>query len=177
MSDNRFNSIHLDFPRRRLYRERRDAVLGARGILTRTAECAIGVMGEPDDWRSLLPIGPRALLPGANFYLVDEPDEGAYVLRVGLNSIGRATNNDIVLADRTISRRHCVIVVHARGRCELHDTASLNGTLVNGRRVQSAVQLASGDEVVLCGRRLVFVSAADLFAVSADESHTATAFT
>ncbi len=174
MSDSRFNSVHLEFPRRQRYREQRDAVLAARGILTRTAECALGFVGEAEDWPSLLRAAPERLLPGAAFYLVDEPDEGAYLLKVGLNTIGRKSNNDIVLADRAISRRHCVVVVHARGGCELHDTASLNGTFVNGRRIKDAVQLTSGDEIVLCRRRLMFVSAADLLAAPADASGSAT---
>ncbi len=174
MSDSRFCSVHLEFPRRQRYREQRDAVLAARGILTRAAACAAGFVGEPDDWPSLLPIGPQALVPGKTYYLVDEPAEGAYVLKVGLNAIGRKSNNDIVLADRGVSRRHCVVVVHVHGGCELHDTASLNGTFVNGRRVKTVLPLASGDEIVLCRRRLVFVSAADLLDVPADGSHTVT---
>ena len=161
MSDPRFHSIHLEFPRRQHYREQRDAALGARGMLTRTAECAAGVIGRAVD---------SSLLPGAPFYLVHAADAGAYALKVGLNAIGRLMNNDIVIADRTISRRHCVIVVHARGGCELYDTASLNGTFVNGRRIDNAVQLASGDEIVLCRRRLTFVSSADLFAVPVDDA-------
>jgi hypothetical protein len=52
-------------------------------------------------------------------------------LRVGLNAVGRLPENDIVLARRYVSRRHCVFLVHTDGGCEVHDTASRNGTLVN----------------------------------------------
>src|SRR5438270_941040 len=85
MSDPRFHSIHLEFPRRQHYREQRDAALGARGMLTRTAECAAGVIGQAVD---------SSLLPGAPFYLVHAADAGAYALKVGLNAIGRLMNND-----------------------------------------------------------------------------------
>lgn len=161
MSDARFHSIHLDFPRRHRYREQRDAALASRGALTLTAACALGFVAEAVD---------SSLLPGASFYLMDAEDHGAYALRAGANAIGRQTNNDIVIANRSVSRRHCIIVVHARGACELYDTASLNGTFVNGRRIAHAVQLASGDEIVLCRRCLRFLSRTDLLAAPPEDA-------
>jgi hypothetical protein len=166
MSDPRFNSVHLPFPRRHHYRERREALLAARGMVTRTAECAAGCIGHTDDW-------PR-VLHEPRYYLVDQAEREAYALKIGINAIGRRTENDIVLADRTVSRRHCVVLVHMRGSCEVHDTASLNGTFVNGRRVDGAVQIVSGDAINLCNRRFVFLSGADLLAVPQGDSRSAT---
>jgi len=38
-------------------------------------------------------------------------------------------DNDVVLQDAYVSRRHCAILIHLTGeRCELHDIASKNGT-------------------------------------------------
>src|SRR5262249_23134926 len=81
-----------------------------------------------------------------------------YPLRIGFNTIGRLPDNDIELEEITVSRRHCVLLVHAWGGCELHDTASRNGTFVNGHRLRQAVRLTSGDQIGVCNRPLLFVS-------------------
>jgi pSer/pThr/pTyr-binding forkhead associated (FHA) protein len=41
-------------------------------------------------------------------------------------------------------------------RCELHDVASKNGTLLNGKKIPGPSRLQSGDQITLCGRRLTF---------------------
>ena len=57
-------------------------------------------------------------------------DRGRQIpLKVGLNSVGRLPDNDIVIDDATVSRRHCAIVVHSDLTIEIHDVASKNGTL------------------------------------------------
>ena len=157
MADPRLDSVHLGaLPRRHEYRRAREALLGARGWLTLAAEQLHGLAGGGDDGSALPPVRP-----GTKFLLVDHEAGCAYPLRTGLNTIGRLPNNDIVLDEPAVSRRHCVVLVHAWGRCELHDTASRNGTLVNGRRVQEPVALASGDSIQVCRRRLLFVSDRD----------------
>ncbi len=78
-------------------------------------------------------------------------------LKVGLNSIGRLPDNDVVIPDGSVSRRHCTIVVHSDLTCELHDTASKNGTAVNGRKLIGPIRLRSGDEITLCDQRLRFL--------------------
>jgi pSer/pThr/pTyr-binding forkhead associated (FHA) protein len=40
----------------------------------------------------------------------------------------------------------------------LHDTASKNGTYVNGKRISGPTRLRSGDEIRMCDQRLVFVT-------------------
>jgi pSer/pThr/pTyr-binding forkhead associated (FHA) protein len=81
-----------------------------------------------------------------------------YPLRPGINTVGRSPENDVVLQDCYISRRHCAILVHGGNRCELHDTASKNGILVNGRKLSGPTALRPGDEVRLCDLRLIFMS-------------------
>lgn len=68
-------------------------------------------------------------------------------LRVGSNSMGRSSECDIVLSDGHISRKHCVILVHTNGNCELHDMASKNGTFLNKVRISSPSRLRHGDEI------------------------------
>jgi pSer/pThr/pTyr-binding forkhead associated (FHA) protein len=94
--------------------------------------------------------------PGLNFWLLDK--EYIYPLKVGINTVGRSPDNDVVVQDAYISRRHCAILVHAGDGCELHDTASKNGTFVNGKKIAGPTRLASGDEIRICEQRLVFVA-------------------
>ena len=53
--------------------------------------------------------------------------------------IGRADDNDVVLADLRVSRRHAELRKLGGGRFQLTDTGSSNGTHVNGERVTTAV--------------------------------------
>ncbi|MDN5605195.1 FHA domain-containing protein [Rothia sp. HC945] len=58
---------------------------------------------------------------------------------------GRHPEADIFLDDVTVSRRHALFQFNA-GRFDLTDVGSLNGTYVNGDRVDH-VTLKNGDEV------------------------------
>ena len=153
MSDPRFNSVHLPAPRRQDYRRARQDLFEACGNPT------------------LLAVEPKSPAPsntyldnfqgqepeGADFWLMDR--EYLYPLKAGLNTLGRSADNDVVVPDEYISRRHCVIVVHFHnGCCEVHDTASKNGTFLNGSKLGSPASLRSGDEIRVCDRRFVFVS-------------------
>ncbi|MET9431128.1 MULTISPECIES: FHA domain-containing protein [unclassified Streptomyces] len=52
--------------------------------------------------------------------------------------IGRAPDNDLVVDDLTVSRRHAELEAHPDGTYWIHDTGSHNGTFLNGRRVARA---------------------------------------
>jgi hypothetical protein len=171
MADPRLDSSHFGFiPRRQAYRRSREALLEARGLLTLAGEQLHGLLGAEEDW----PVRPDQVLPVTRFLLVDHQADCCFLLQTGLNTIGRLPSNDIVLEESWISRRHCVIVVHARGGCELHDTASLNGTWVNGQRVQRPVRLDSGDWIQVCHRLLLFVSEKDYNAERGNDANPAT---
>ncbi len=60
---------------------------------------------------------------------------------------GRHAKCDIVLDDRTVSRRHALLV-HRDGAWMIRDLGSTNGTAVNGRRVGRAL-LRAGDVLTL----------------------------
>jgi DNA-binding NtrC family response regulator len=51
--------------------------------------------------------------------------------------IGKSTENDLVLADDTVSRAHCEILHDTRGFL-VRDLGSTNGTLLDGREVKEA---------------------------------------
>ncbi|MCX5076856.1 FHA domain-containing protein [Streptomyces sp. NBC_00513] len=60
--------------------------------------------------------------------------------------IGRASDNDLVVDDLVVSRRHAELRALADGTYEIVDLASHNGTYLNGARVERA-PIAEGDIV------------------------------
>ena len=72
----------------------------------------------------------------------------------GSVKIGRATDNDIVIPDVLASRHHATLIP-SPGGTEIRDNKSINGTFVNGARVDSAM-LRDGDVVTIGNVDLVF---------------------
>lgn len=68
--------------------------------------------------------------------------------------IGRATDNDIVIPDVLASRHHATLIP-TPGGTEIVDNRSINGTFVNGSRVDTAM-LNEGDTVTIGNIDLVF---------------------
>jgi hypothetical protein len=158
MSDSRLQSLHLEGqPRREQFRAARQAIQAACGLQTIAGDARILAPDERLDGPTLaapVGIGPP---PGAGrftFYLKDGAN--VYPLHVGMNSVGRLPDNDVVIRDDCVSRRHCAILVHTDLRCELHDVASKNGTQLNGKKLAGPTRLQSGDQILLCNRRLTF---------------------
>jgi hypothetical protein len=162
MSDPRLCGEHLDVPRKGQFYSARDAVLAARGELTMAAERFCMPVEDPHS-RTGPPPGTDE--PDAQFFLHDWQTGACYPLKVGLNTIGRFRNNDVVAPDerRTtcVSRRHCAIIVHVTGGFEVFDTASRNGTFLNGQRLTRAVWLAPRDIIQLANWPLQFVRAGE----------------
>ncbi len=77
-----------------------------------------------------------------------------------VTSVGRQAGNNVVLDDVTVSRHHALFTSTASGRVTVRDLNSLNGTYVNGSRVEE-VTLRTFDEVQIGKFKLTFVSAAD----------------
>ncbi len=82
----------------------------------------------------------------ASLKVVDGPDLDAY-LEFGEKQvfIGRREKNEFILTDPNASRLHASIL-YERHRHMLQDAQSLNGTLLNGKRIES-VCLCAGDEI------------------------------
>jgi len=85
----------------------------------------------------------------------------SFTLTEGEVSIGREASNAIWTADAALSRRHCVVTC-ATGRFVIRDLKSLNGTRVNGVRVEQQ-ELTHGDHVALGDSLLVFLVTEDDF--------------
>ncbi|MGD9619839.1 MAG: FHA domain-containing protein [Mycolicibacterium sp.] len=73
----------------------------------------------------------------------------------GSIKIGRAGDNDIVIPDVLASRHHATLIPAADGTAEIRDNRSINGTFVNGARVETA-RLTEGDTVTIGNVDLVF---------------------
>ncbi len=72
----------------------------------------------------------------------------------GSITIGRSSDNDIVIPDVLASRHHATLVP-APGGAEIRDNRSINGTFVNGARVEQA-RLNEGDTVTIGNVDLLF---------------------
>jgi hypothetical protein len=150
VSDPRLGGGHLDTVRWERYDAAVDSLLDARGAATADA--------DPLIWRPAAPGRPAAPAPappGGTYFLVGLADGRRHRLRVGVNAVGRFRENDLVLFPNHISRRHCLIMVHATGGCEVSDTASRNGTWVNRCRVTARADLFPGDRLDVCDQRFV----------------------
>ena len=105
----------------------------------------------------------EALPSGSALMIVRSgPTAGArYLLDADVTTVGRHPEADIFFDDVTVSRRHAEIT-RSGTTFELVDQRSLNGTYVNGERVDRAV-LTNGSEARVGKFRLnFFVSPADL---------------
>ena len=65
-------------------------------------------------------------------------DSTVHLVTCGRLTIGRLPDNDVVVDDLLVSRRHAVLEQRADGGWELVDLGSGNGTFVNGTRTQRA---------------------------------------
>ncbi|MGE3803528.1 MAG: FHA domain-containing protein [Gemmataceae bacterium] len=157
MSDPRLNSIHLDGVRRDEFRKIRAEMLDNMGEETRRSnEVNESLTTDRTLYHSL-----KARIPdGQEFVLLDK--DKPYPLKLGINTVGRMSDNDVALPDPYLSRRHCAIMVHTDGTCEIYDVASKNGTFLNGEKLEGRHPLKSGDEIRMCDRQFVFARKSDL---------------
>ena len=157
MPDPRLMSLHLEGqPRREQFRAARDAIQAACGTHTLAGDARL-----LDDDAMLVAATIVPTLGGYppaggkfTFYLKD--GSNVYPLHFGKNYVGRLPDNDVVIRDECVSRRHCTVLVHTDLRCEIVEMASKNGTVVNGKKIDGPTKLQSGDQIVLCNRRLTF---------------------
>jgi pSer/pThr/pTyr-binding forkhead associated (FHA) protein len=89
------------------------------------------------------------------FVVESGPKAGSrYGLEAAVTSVGRHGEADILLDDVTVSRRH-VEVERVGDRYVARDVGSLNGTWLNGDRIDSG-ELDDGDELQIGRFKLVF---------------------
>ena len=145
MTDPRFESVYLQGQARQTrFRAARDRLqencgdYTLAGALEQIDECALAPEFDA----------------GVSYWVKDGGQ--LHPLLVGVNSIGRLPDNTVVIKDEHVSRRHCAIVIHRNGNCEVHDIASKNGTILNGVVVTGPTPMKSGDVLNLSNHRIVF---------------------
>jgi ABC-type multidrug transport system ATPase subunit len=115
---------------------------------------------EPQTGRVAEPAGaetgrvPDAANIATSMMKILRPGRTGLVSMPGAIKIGRANDNDIVIPEVLASRHHATLIPTPQGT-EIHDNRSINGTFVNGARVDSAV-LHEGDVVTIGNIDLVF---------------------
>lgn len=92
--------------------------------------------------------------PRAGLLEVSSEESGAG--GVGRFVVGRSWDCDVRLADPSVSRRHAELR-HGAAGWSIEDLASLNGVLVNGRRIWRAA-VESGDHLTLGDAAVTFRS-------------------
>lgn len=78
-----------------------------------------------------------------------------YPIQGPATRIGRLEDNDIVLDDVEVSRRHAVII-DTGSSFIITDLRSANGVLVQGQRLDPSATLADGDRVSICEHEFTF---------------------
>lgn len=101
--------------------------------------------------------GPEVVsLRKCQLIFMDGPSKGKKLtLNKDRLTIGKRDNNDIVVTDKTVSRKHCEIVYEAEAFL-LRDCESTNGTFLNGSKVKEAY-LSPADVIKLGSTQLEFI--------------------
>lgn len=71
-------------------------------------------------------------------------------------SVGRETDNTIVLTDQWMSRNHAILQAMETGEIHVIDLGSRNGTFVNGRRLSIPTPLQDGDVITFGQTNITF---------------------
>ena len=104
---------------------------------------------------ALLP-SPRTVRCGLGWRASCSTPEGQQVVELrDHNSLGRHPTNTIQLLDKIVSKEHCIIERRRAGFL-LRDLGSLNGTYINGERVDGERTLKHGDDIALGSTRARF---------------------
>ncbi len=77
-------------------------------------------------------------------------------LKDGSFTIGKQESNDLVLAEKLVSREHCEIRRETNGKYLIVDNKSRNGTYVNTNRVEAPLVLRDGMTIQVGRAQIVF---------------------
>jgi DNA-directed RNA polymerase subunit RPC12/RpoP len=138
-------------------RFRRDSIFaGLQEHGSPTLEFALGGQGETQAWLE----DARAQLTGPGYHLALRVDDEiqTFHLEVGWTKIGRCERAEICLDDPSVSRRHAMIATDEGRPPRILDDRSLNGLLVNGRKVDWT-ELSDGDGLTIGRYRLFLLQA------------------
>jgi ABC transport system ATP-binding/permease protein len=114
-------------------------------------------IGDPDGPRLTFGVGRHtgsAQRPQSNLRFPPIQPARHRTSMTGAVTVGRTPDNDVVVADVLASRHHATVVPTDRGM-EIRDGGTVNGTFVNGVRIEAA-PLHDGDVVTIGNVDLVF---------------------
>jgi DNA-directed RNA polymerase subunit RPC12/RpoP len=135
-------------------RFRRDSIFaGLQEHGSPTREFALSDEREPQDW--LDRATEQLSEPGYHLALRDDGEVKTFQLKIGWTKIGRCERAELCLDDPSVSRRHAMIATDEGRPPRILDDRSLNGVLVNGRKIEWT-ELADGDELTI-GRYRLYV--------------------
>ena len=98
---------------------------------------------------------PLESFPVASLFFTHGPLSGREVpLTSSTFFVGRSQNNNLVLSEKSVSRKHAVINF-VDGEYVINDLNSLKGTYINGRKIQEST-LRPGDIVNIGENRMQF---------------------
>src|SRR3954464_9079141 len=138
-------------------RFRRDSIFAGRQEHgTPTREFAVPAERESPGWLD----EAREQLSGPGYHLAlrERGEVATYRLEIGWTKVGRCERAEICLDDPSVSRRHALIATDEDRPPRILDDRSLNGILVNGRKVEWT-ELKDGDELTLGRYRLFLLQA------------------
>ena len=138
-------------------RFRRDSIFTSRQEHgSPTLEFALTATHEPPAW---LEEAQAALAePGFHLAMRERGKVVSVHLGEGWTRIGRCETADLCLDDPSVSRRHAMLATDGGRQPRVLDDRSLNGVLVNGRKVDYA-ELKPGDELAIGRYRLYLLHA------------------
>ena len=95
--------------------------------------------------------------PGGALVVTRGPNVGArFALEHVITTAGRHPDSDIFLDDVTVSRRHVELERGTSGSV-VRDVGSLNGTYLNGQRIEGDAAIRNGDELQVGKFKLTFI--------------------
>ncbi|MGC9044012.1 MAG: FHA domain-containing protein [Myxococcota bacterium] len=108
-------------------------------------------------------------LTGFKLIFFDGPNMGEeYSLDKNIITLGRGADNDIVIRDVSVSRRHAEIS-RDLGQITIRDLGSGNGVVLNDERITEKA-LSSGDVIKLGNTRIRFVAVYDIYTTDTEQA-------